>query len=1503
MTPSVLPQQIPTEVEAGRDAALRRPIGAPWQPCVVIFCALVLVMTTSLRAQIGNDNPTGTSGVFNGNVNTGCSYDPYTGNATRSVTDLAVAGAVGTYPLAFTRTMNTRYTPGAGTLEFGQAGTWRHNYQWSIDTISFQDSGPNRWYAMPGSYWVNYPDGRRVLLGTHQSGDPNLHAVSGVGDRFQPLTGVWGGDCYLLLSDGGKVWFSVDVQRDGDDFGPVTSTFTFTFMGIIDPYGQVTSVSYPGDGSMTITEPAGRWLKLFYITTPWNGDTVIDTVAASDGRSVKYNYGGYNTPNGTVYTFLGNIVYFGDSSILAIYSYQNDNVDPNGRPLIQWAIDPMYGGPMWAIGYTFVPGSSAGVYGQLQSENYLDPSNGQMGAAVSTLSVNGNSRTETRGDGPARTFNYSGGWLTSHTDFKGAPSSIGYDGYGYSGSFTDARGNTTSTSREPRIGAVSVLTHPGDNSTASFGYSDGNNPYYLVWRKDERDNYTYYDRDGSNRVWRIRYPNGSSETFSYTPFGQVVDHQLTSGAVEHSDYDGRGLKTQSYPSATESDPSPWNHPTHYHYYTSGPNLDRLEYVTDPLGNSTSFQYNARGQVTRVRHMDNSFVQIGYDNHGDRTSVTDELNHTTTFGYDDYKRVVSVANPINPPATFSYAQDWVNSYVQTSSNPKYAVSPMNKNVVYGYDENFRTAYQVAALGTGDDEAWTWYGYDAVGNLTSVQDPRGNVTTYGYDSRNCRTSATNPAPFSNQVTHWDYDVANNLRFETRPDTSHREIQYDSMNRAIDTYGFANEHTHYDRDATGNVWQMIDAKGASYHFGYDALNRKINETYPADAYGATRTEHFWYDAAGNLSQYKNPADQYRHFNYDNRNRRWDSWWDGGAGPTISTRFDDASRLSSVTTNGGETVVSFGYDDANRKVWEDQTLSGYPTRRVETPRDADGNRTALRVAGNYDISYAYTQRNQLANVAGLWYFSYDKNGNTTRREGRWYYTNPTNFEYDQLNRVVMGEQGANGWIYARSHYQYDALGRQVTTWRDEQGSKGEWFGYDTMNQLTTAIYNADQVYNGTPTNWDRRVDYSLDALNRQSVTDNGTVTTYSPSALNQYQSFNGTTYNYDYNFNLREAPNWGGVFDAQNRLTGAAHGGGVASLTYDGLGRCVRRTTSSGTTLYTYDGWNPMLEWDQSGNRTAWTIYGAGADEILARYDYTGPGPLLYKQDKSGNVVGLLDSAGNIIEKYTYDAFGQPTITDWWGNPHVNAGNEPQSWYGNRFMFQGREYISELGIYDYRNRFYHPGLGRFLQKDPLGLRGGDANLFRYCGGDPVNHSDPSGLSIVDWIKKFFTEDKNSGSGTATTPPVIVRGSLVETAESAGMGPRGPATALDYSPNDHGSNGGLSAMGEAARDWLADHHPELKPRQRDIQEGPVGRDLIGRPNISQINPFTKRITIDSSQVPSTADYVETLTHELMHANDSFLQNLLDWFYIGENHEQIYFKSREIGNEYRSDVGGDGSGG
>jgi hypothetical protein len=61
-----------------------------------------------LRADPGDDNPTGVAGWFNGQVQSGCSFDPLTGNEKRQILDILVPGSVSEYPLAFTRTMNSR---------------------------------------------------------------------------------------------------------------------------------------------------------------------------------------------------------------------------------------------------------------------------------------------------------------------------------------------------------------------------------------------------------------------------------------------------------------------------------------------------------------------------------------------------------------------------------------------------------------------------------------------------------------------------------------------------------------------------------------------------------------------------------------------------------------------------------------------------------------------------------------------------------------------------------------------------------------------------------------------------------------------------------------------------------------------------------------------------------------------------------------------------------------------------------------------------------------------------------------------------------------------------------------------------------------------------------------------------------------------------------------------------------------------------------------------------
>jgi len=174
------------------------------------------------------------------------------------------------------------------------------------------------------------------------------------------------------------------------------------------------------------------------------------------------------------------------------------------------------------------------------------------------------------------------------------------------------------------------------------------------------------------------------------------------------------------------------------------------------------------------------------------------------------------------------------------------------------------------------------------------------------------------------------------------------------------------------------------------------------------------------------------------------------------------------------------------------------------------------------------------------------------------------------------------------------------------------------------------------------------------------------------------------------------------------ATSGAPTSTFWYDAFGRRIETLSGlSNATYYLYDGLNPVQEQNTS-SVTANLLTGLGLDEIFTRTDTSGT--MSFLTDAIGSTYGLVNSSNSMPTTYTYGPFGQTTR-----NGTAN---------GNPYQFTGRELDPNSGLYYLRNRYYSPTLQRFLSPDPMGIAGGDANLYAYAHNDPTNLIDPLGLS-----------------------------------------------------------------------------------------------------------------------------------------------------------------------------------
>jgi RHS repeat-associated protein len=216
--------------------------------------------------------------------------------------------------------------------------------------------------------------------------------------------------------------------------------------------------------------------------------------------------------------------------------------------------------------------------------------------------------------------------------------------------------------------------------------------------------------------------------------------------------------------------------------------------------------------------------------------------------------------------------------------------------------------------------------------------------------------------------------------------------------------------------------------------------------------------------------------------------------------------------------------------------------------------------------------------------------------------------------------------------------------------------------------------------------------------------------NAGNEQLNINTATFEYDLNGNRIQKTEGSTItsytYDDENRLIQVSDGTNVVSYNYDPMGRRIEKNVNGTITSYVYDNEAIILEYNAAGNVKAKFTHGPGLDEPLA---VKKSGDIYYYHaDGLGSIVAITNTSGTKVKIYSYDSFGNMTKT----------GDIRQP-----FTYTAREFDSETGLYYYRARYYDARAGRFLQRDPIGLKGEDVNLYAYVENDPVNYFDPNGL------------------------------------------------------------------------------------------------------------------------------------------------------------------------------------
>ena len=717
-------------------------------------------------------------------------------------------------------------------------------------------------------------------------------------------------------------------------------------------------------------------------------------------------------------------------------------------------------------------------------------------------------------------------------------------------------------------------------------------------------------------------------------------------------------------------------------------------------------------------------------------------------YDDYNNLLTYRQP-GRPASDKYTLE----YGATAEEKKKhllvkSTSPLDIQHTYAYDNKGNVLTKQTQNSTASAFIKGEITYTADQNYVATQaDARGKVVTSNIDpATSTLTSVQDP---NGQTVNYAYDI---------------------MKRITDVHTTADGKTYknaysYANDKLMQVSHNTDSDTAcdvQYNFAYDAAGRPTTVKV-----GSQQLSENVYNPDGTLQKivYGNTSSDSpmeMRYSYDEYKRLKGVQYDFHDEDAFLYEYGANGQVAQVTDNFQHCVTKSEYDASNRPMRITHMMNTTHLYTGEVEYDEYNNLKTFKekVGSNrtaYQTNFTYDKENKptlmtFGDANNKVSYVYDALGRISSRTlavggtGTTITYNYVDGGYGPGSTTPLVESIAQSNNESCS-YTYDDNGNIIAAVR---GTQTVTYVYDKIGQLirvndplegATWVYNYDRGGNITSK---VRYAYTTGTLGTALQT---IPYGYDPVWKDKLTSYNGQSITHDAIGNPIYDGTWHYQWEQGRRMwqmyKGADEqpGSVFVDFTYNANGlrtsKEVLRYDDDGnfsfvTTQYTLHGNNVVHMTQGNNNLHFW--YDAQNRPAIVEFNGLKYGYILNLQ---GDVVGLMDSTGTEVVRYTYDAWGKLLRTT--GTMFSSLG------YFNPFRYRGYIYDEETGMYYLRSRYYNPEFGRFINADAYSVPAQfcetltNKNLYAYCNNNPIYQVDSSGLfglfagMVVGFCVGFF--------------------------------------------------------------------------------------------------------------------------------------------------------------------------